>query len=545
MKILTLLLLLISIVSFGQVKQNAIENEIIVKFKTNSIKSKTTINKFKKNTELSKIHSKINVLKYQDINTKQSNDIVVIKFDSDISLDKIISFYENTGLFEYVEPNYIAKGSGVLNTVPNDSEYNKQWGLKNDGTFSNTTAVSGADIEMESAWDIELGDSNMIVAVIDTGLRITHPEFSGRIWTNTNEVADGTDTDNNGFIDDLVAGWDFINNDNDPTDDHGHGTNVAGIALASGNNTIGYAGVNWNAKVMICKALDENNSGTYAAMASAIYYAVDNGAKVINMSIGGSGNSTTLSDAINYCYDNGVILVACMMNFNNSVTYYPAGYDKTIAVGSTDPDDTRSNPFFWSTTSGSNFGNHIDLVAPGNYMYGLSYNSDTFYGSYWGGTSQATPLVAGVVSLLLSQEPSLTFEEIRTVLRESAEDQVGNPSEDVNGFDIYYGYGRLNAKNALSHQVLGTSDFENINKNILVYPNPIKENNQLEISNLTNGKYFINIYNSFGQNLQNENITTNNSKITFSISKLNTGIYFLRVKNKSRNTSITKKLIIK
>lgn len=155
MKILTLLLLLISIVSFGQVKQNAIENEIIVKFKTNSIKSKTTINKFKKNTELSKIHSKINVLKYQDINIKQSNDIVVIKFDSDISLDKIISFYENTGLFEYVEPNYIAKGSGVLNTVPNDSEYNKQWGLKNDGTFSNTTAVSGADIEMESAWDIE------------------------------------------------------------------------------------------------------------------------------------------------------------------------------------------------------------------------------------------------------------------------------------------------------------------------------------------------------------------------------------------------------
>ena len=538
------MLLLISMISFGQSNQNVVENQIIVKFKTISLKSKTTINNFLNNSELSKLHSKINVLKYQTINTKQSNKIIIIKYDSDIGLEEIISFYENTGLFEYVEPNYTGKGSGVLNTIPNDSEYSNQWGLKNDGTFSNAPSVSGADIEMELAWDIETGDPNMIVAIIDTGLRLAHPEFSGRLWNNVNEVADGTDTDNNGFIDDLVAGWDFINSDNDPTDDHGHGTNVAGIALASGNNTIGYAGVNWNAKVMICKALNENNSGSYAAMAEAIYYAVDNGAKVINMSIGGSGNSTTLSDAIDYCYDNGVVLVACMMNFNNSVTYYPAGYNKTIAVGSTDPDDTRSNPFFWSTTSGSNFGSHIDLVAPGNYMYGLSDTSDTYYGSYWGGTSQASPLVAGVVSLLLSQNPALTFEEIRTILRESSEDQVGDPSEDINGFDTYYGYGRLNAKNALSHQALSINNFENANKNIVIYPNPINRNSQLEISNLIDGDYTINIYNAFGQNLQSKNTSTYNSKITFSISNLNAGIYFLRVKNESKNSSVVKKLII-
>ena len=538
------MLLLISMISFGQSNQNVVENQIIVKFKTISLKSKTTINNFLNNSELSKLHSKINVLKYQTINTKQSNKIIIIKYDSDIGLEEIISFYENTGLFEYVEPNYTGKGSGVLNTIPNDSEYSNQWGLKNDGTFSNAPSVSGADIEMELAWDIETGDPNMIVAIIDTGLRLAHPEFSGRLWNNVNEVADGTDTDNNGFIDDLVAGWDFINSDNDPTDDHGHGTNVAGIALASGNNTIGYAGVNWNAKVMICKALNENNSGSYAAMAEAIYYAVDNGAKVINMSIGGSGNSTTLSDAIDYCYDNGVVLVACMMNFNNSVTYYPAGYNKTIAVGATNPDDTRSNPFFWSTTSGSNFGSHIDLVAPGNYMYGLSDTSDTYYGSYWGGTSQASPLVAGVVSLLLSQNPALTFEEIRTILRESSEDQVGDPSEDINGFDTYYGYGRLNAKNALSHQALSINNFENANKNIVIYPNPINRNSQLEISNLIDGDYTINIYNAFGQNLQSKNTSTYNSKITFSISNLNAGIYFLRVKNESKNSSVVKKLII-
>ena len=539
-----IILLLISIVSFGQSNQNVVENEILVKFKPISLKSKTTINNFLNNAELSKIHSKINVLKYQTINTKQSNKIILIKYDSDLDLEEIISFYKSTGLFEYVEPNYTAKGSGVLNTIPNDSNYSQQWGLKNDGTFSNSPSVSGADIEMELAWDIETGDPNMIVAIIDTGLRLTHPEFSGRLWNNANEVADGTDTDNNGFIDDLGAGWDFINNDNEPTDDHGHGTNVAGIALASGNNTIGYAGVNWNAKVMICKALNENNSGSYAAMAGAIYYAVDNGAKVINMSIGGSGNSTTLSNAIDYCYDNGVILVACMMNYNNSVTYYPAGYNKTIAVGSTDPDDTRSNPFFWSSTSGSNFGSHIDLVAPGNYMYGLSDTSDTEYGSYWGGTSQASPLVAGVVSLLLSQNPALTFEEIRTILRESSEDQVGDPSEDINGFDTYYGYGRLNAKNALSHQALNSDDFENTNKNIVIYPNPVSSNSNLKILNLANGENIINIYTIIGQNVYSTKKITEGNTTTLSIPELNAGTYFLKIDTNSENRSTFKNLII-
>ena len=140
---------------------------------------------------------------------------------------------------------------------------------------------------------------------------------------------------------------------------------------------------------------------------------------------------------------------------------------------------------------------------------------------------------------------TLTFEEIRTILRESAEDQVGDPSEDVSGFDTYYGYGRLNAKNALSHQILSIDNFENANKNIVIYPNPIKANNQLEMSNLIDGDYSINIYNAFGQNLQSKNTTTYNSKITISISKLTAGIYFLRIINKSKNTSIVKKMIIK
>ena len=236
------------------------------------------------------------------------------------------------------------------------------------------------------------------------------------------------------------------------------------------------------------------------------------------MSIGGSESSATLSDAIDYCYNNGVVLVACMMNENNDVTYYPAGYDKTIAVGSTDPNDTRSNPFFWSNTSGSNFGNHIDLVAPGNYMYGLSNSSDTYYGGYWGGTSQASPLVAGVVSLLLSQNPTLTFEEIRVILRESAEDQVGDPSEDVSGFDPYYGYGRLNAKNALSHPVLSIDNFE---LGISLYPNPA--DNILFIKGNKNSVN-VSIYNILGKEVLSI-MNTNN----IDVKAFPKGVYIIKI----------------
>ena len=189
---------------------------------------------------------------------------------------------------------------------------------------------------------------------------------------------------------------------------------------------------------MIGKILDENNSGYYSWWTDAIYYAVDNGAKVINMSVGGSGFSSSMKDAIDYAYNNGVTVVACMMNENNNTTFYPAGYQNTIAVGATNPNDERSAPFFWSTTSGSNYGNHIDVVAPGNYIYGLNYQSDTNYNSYWGGTSQAAPLVTGLSSLLLAQDADKTPDDIRSIIRNTAEDQVGNVSEDISGFDIYY-----------------------------------------------------------------------------------------------------------
>ena len=335
----------------------------------------------------------------------------------------------------------------------------------------------------------------------------------------------------------------IVNDDNDPTDDHGHGTNVTGIALASGNNSIGYAGVNWNSKIMICKILDNNNSGFYSWWAEAIYYAVDNGASVINMSVGGNGSSTLLENAINYAYDNNVPVVVSTGN-QNSVIEYPAKYTNAFAIGSTNPDDTRSVPFFWSATSGSNFGSELDFVAPGNYIYGLSYSSNTNYNSYWGGTSQAAPHVAGLISLLLSVEPSLSVSEIRTILEESSEDQVGE-SNDTSGWDQYYGHGRINAFHALTHSTLNIDNFENTNKDLLIYPNPIISGSNLKILNLANGENVINIYNIIGQYIYNIKKSTLGNSTTISLPELNTGVYLLKIDNNLENISTIKRLVIK
>ncbi|MDP2176146.1 MAG: S8 family serine peptidase [Bacteroidota bacterium] len=385
------------------------------------------------------------IITKQSTGRKSNQFYYIIEFPEAINIEQVIEEYINTGAVEYAEPDFVGSGDAI----PNDQFYSRQWGLKNDGTFSLSPSTAGADIEMEKAWDIEQGDSNIIVAVIDAGVRLNHPEFDGRIWKNYNEIPNnGIDDDGNGRIDD-IQGWDFANSDNNPTDDHGHGTNITGIIGANGNNSIGYAGVDWNCKLMILKGLDNNNLGYYSWWASAIYYAVDNGAKVINMSLGGTSYSSTLLNAINYAIDNQVTVVVSMGNSNSNTMQFPAGFSGVIAVGSTNSNDTRTKPFFWSSTSGSNFGNHISVVAPGNFVYGLNHLSNTNYASYWGGTSQAAPHVAGLAALLLAQDLSRTPAQIKSIIEASAEDLVGATNEDTPGWDQYYGHGRINAYRAL------------------------------------------------------------------------------------------------
>lgn len=465
---------------------------------------------------------------------KSAQAVFVVKFPAGTDINKAISSYLASDKVEYAEPDHIGSASGAQGITPNDQYFSRQYGLKNNGSFSLSPAIAGADIEMENAWNIETGDTSVVVATIDSGCKLDHPEFAGRIWKNYGEIAsNSTDDDNNGKVDD-VQGWDFANNDNNPTDDHGHGTNVTGIIGANGNNSIGYARVDWKSKQMILKGLDNTGFGYYSWWADAIYYAVDNGARVINMSLAGQSSSTTLQNAITYAFNNNVLVVVCMGNDNSGTPVYPANCTNVLAVGSTNPNDTRTNPFFWSSTSGSNYGSHISVVAPGNYIYGLDHTSNTNYNSYWGGTSQATPHVAGLAALLIAQDPSRTPATLKSIIETTAEDQVGNPSEDVAGFDIYYGHGRINAFLALS---LSTAMEENgASVSFEVFPNPSSGNINILLANARPEKALLSIRNSLGQEIAAEELDKQKSSLSLPPSP---GIYFIAVMQNG-NTSVRK-----
>ncbi len=519
MKLLfTLFATIITTMSFSQ-EDDFSKNELIVEFKSTNNKNKSKL--FEVNKQLNKLNDSLKLDFFKVIGNKKDKKTFLLKFKNELDIKSIIGVYLRTNLFSYVEPNYIGKGHGFLQTTPNDPFYlGNQWSHNNNGTFPLSPSIIDADIDTDLAWDITQGNPNLIVAILDTGLKLNHPEFSGRI----------------------VPGYDFVNNDFDPTDDNGHGTNVTGIALAKGNNSVGYAGVNWNSKIMTCKVLDNANLGFYSWWADAIYFAVDNGAKVINLSAGGSSISTLLENAVNYAYNNNVSIVVSTGN-QNSAIQYPAKYVNAIAVGSTNSNDKRSNPFFWSTTSGSNFGPELDFVAPGNYIYGLSHTSNTNYDVYWGGTSQAAPHVTGLISLLLSINPSLTVNQIRLILQQSSQDLVGD-SFDTVGWDKYYGFGRINAFNAISNPLLSNTEYYTESKNIKVFPNPISNENSFSISGLeSNVNYDIKIVSVDGKIVKElENVITN-GMLKVENEYMQSGIYLINIYNLNTKSTFSKKII--
>jgi len=310
----------------------------------------------------------------------------------------IMQRLKNHPLVEYVELDHVGTGGG---TVPNDPNYGSQWHLPK--------------IAAPNAWDITTGSSSVIVAVLDTGLNNSDGEFTGR----------------------TVAGYDFVNNDSDPADDHGHGTAGAGVIAANANNGVLVAGVDWKCKVMPIKVLDANNSGFYSWWAAGLDWAVAHGCKVANLSGGGGSSDTTLSQSILNAIANGVIFVTITHNDGSGTIRFPGSLTNCITLGATDAQDRRS--LF------SNYGPQIDLVAPGTNIYTVYYTGGL---TYWWGTSFAAPQASGVAALLASLKPNITHEQVQTLLCAGAEDQVGDAS-DTPGFDNFYGWGRLNAYNTL------------------------------------------------------------------------------------------------
>jgi subtilisin family serine protease len=313
------------------------------------------------------------------------------------------------------------------NLVPNDPQFGSLYGM--------------SKISAPAAWDSATG-AGVVVAVVDTGVDYAHPDLDANIWTNTAEIpGNGLDDDGNGLVDD-VRGWDFVGADatsplpdNDPMDHYGHGTHVAGTIAAEGNNGLGVIGVAWQAKIMVLRGLDDSGLGYDSTLAAAIRYAADKGADVINASWGGEGTSQTLQDAIDYAHGLGALFVAAAGNSSKDATnFHPANAPNAIAVSATDDADALAGF--------SNFGSKIDVAAPGVNILSLQMGTGGYV--QMSGTSMATPHVSGVAALIIGAHPTFTNEQVRQVLRASADD-LGAPGKDPS-----YGYGRINAAQAVS-----------------------------------------------------------------------------------------------
>ena len=402
--------------------------------------------------EISNLQAQIGVTK---VSTASQLGIDIWQIPSG-TVEKIISTYKNDPRFEYIEPDYIItledveKPSSATEssekitpqaTTPNDPGYPQLWGLNNIGQSGGT---ADADIDAPEAWDIQKGNQNLVIGVIDTGVDYDHPDLSANIWTNPGEIAgDGIDNDNNGYIDD-TRGWDFAYNDNNPMDVHGHGTHVSGTIAGKGNNGVGVTGVAWNAKIMPLKFLSDSGSGYTSDAILAINYATAKGVKLTNNSWGGGGYSQALSDAINTAGQQGALFIASAGNSSrntDTTPSYPASYNlaNIISVAST----TRTDGLSWFSNYGATT---VDLGAPGSDIYSTLPNSS--YGTL-SGTSMASPHVTGAAALLWSQNPTWTAQQVKNRLM-----STGDSISALNGITV--SGKRLNIYNALMSSNLPT-----------------------------------------------------------------------------------------
>lgn len=362
--------------------------------------------------------------------------IYLLRFSPGTPLEALKIAYQQNPLVEAVEYNYL-RPTLADTVVPNDPKYSEQWNLPL--------------MRLPQAWAIEKGNRDVVIAVIDSGIDYKHEDLAPKAWINPSEVPEnGLDDDGNGYIDDIY-GWDFtdapnlqaegdyLEGDNEPIDESGHGTHVAGIAGALPNNGVGIAGVAWECPLMAIRAglsLGGSSRMQDDDSASAIVYAADNGASIVNMSWGSERRSFVIQDAIDYAYSRGVVLVAAAGNSQKPEAIFPAAYRKVIAVASTEQNQQR----FYQ----SNFGASIDIGAPGNVILSTQINNQY---RLLTGTSMASPHVAGVAALLLAKRPTLTHEEIRHILINTTDPVYREDSDELD--ERFVGAGTVNAERAL------------------------------------------------------------------------------------------------
>ncbi|MDF2670769.1 MAG: serine protease [Paenibacillus sp.] len=316
---------------------------------------------------------------------------------SNMEAKQLMDYFKNWSI-EFVEPHFLYMTNEAVPAVePNDVLFKKyQWNLPAIGTIP--------------AWDINKGNQEIIVAVVDTGVDLTHSDLKNQ----------------------LLPGYNVVNEGREPADDVGHGTHVAGVISALVNNREGVAGMTWFNKILPIKVLDETGAGSTYSVAQGIIWATDQGAKVINMSLGNYAEAKFLHDAIKYAYDRDVVLIAASGNDNTERPGYPAAYPEVFAVAATDSSKQKA--------SFSNYGDYIDVAAPGvNIASTYPHNQ---YAAL-SGTSMASPHVTALAALIRSVNPLLKNTEVMDIMRKTATDF------GTQGKDKYFGYGQIDVNRAL------------------------------------------------------------------------------------------------
>ncbi len=347
-----------------------------------------------------------------------------------VSVVETLAMLRRNGDIELARPDYRAR----LADIPNDPYFlDYQYNLRNRGGILDVSPdirpqmTAGADIRATTAWDVTKGDAGTVIAIVDSGVDMTHPELASKV---------------------VSTGHDFANDDDDATDDVWHGTHVAGIAAADTNNSVGIAGVAWNCRILPVKVTDANGDGFYSWIIDGIIWAADQGADVINVSLGGTEPDPFLEDACKYAHDRGAVVVAAAGNDGIARVQYPAAYDDyVLAVAASDYDDAIADF--------SSFGPEVDVAAPGVWILGPVpqwYAGEGFLPYLFGsGTSMSAPHVAGMAALIKSAKPGLPVDDIMKVIRYTADDinRTTHP-----GRDDHAGYGRINMTRALAAYIL-------------------------------------------------------------------------------------------
>lgn len=430
--------------------QDYVPGEIIVKLKgkVGSTASGKALSKMRAKMTLKASYGRLNMHKMglqkgEDLQAK----INELKADPDV---------------EYVEPNYILKKFDDMQTDNRVVPFAEAVGMSDaDNGAHGAYIQNNSDVGIPYVWstmkNLSTNPEKPIVAVIDTGVDYTHRVFTraAAIWTNPGEIpGNGIDDDGNGFVDD-VRGWNFAYDNNNPMDDDGHGTHVAGIVLGVGQDIYASSPEEAKIRIMPLKFLSANGSGATSDAISAIYYAVNNGAQVINNSWGGGSYSRALLDALTYAYNNHVTLVAAAGNYNSNndaTPMYPANYavPGLISVAaSTDWDDKASF---------SNYGvNTVHIAAPGVAILSAKTNypnlaNPSHPSVFMSGTSMASPFVAGLAALALREAPELSGYQVKNLLMNSSEVISGLQPKVFNGFRVNAEASIVNAKGEATTQ---------------------------------------------------------------------------------------------